>query len=393
MVQVINRGPSIGQLFGEGLGAGMSQTLQQRLQESRQKKQMEEGLARLDELGDVSDMDPLEVQKAIFRAFPGQPQVAQQMMGNYLQQKLMESKAQSSELQALRDLRKEERAERTEQRQIETAARQEAKFEKEMADDQADIDYVRENYGRDVNTGKAARTIIASKEKEMFEPTLQKGAAESILAYNKDIKDSARQAKKELPALKAARSANRKKISGLSDVGTMLYRMTGQQDFLSGDAALFNNAVKNLLGSARKDMVGGRMAQQEFFFIENLLPNLGKKPSANEALFNFLETTADMKMAEQQALNNYLKEIGGIQNAGPGFEAEVEMRADAIKDAIWEAYRPTLHGQKDLFEQAIEKDPSLKKKERVITPEGQIAFIDKSKVKKAKEQGYYIYGR
>jgi hypothetical protein len=105
MVQIVNRGPSIGQLFGEGFGAGASQTLTQRLQDKRQQKQMDEGLAKLDELGDIEDMDMMSLQKEIFKAFPGNPELAQKMVGNVYQSKIIEAKAKSEKLAADKEKR------------------------------------------------------------------------------------------------------------------------------------------------------------------------------------------------------------------------------------------------------------------------------------------------
>jgi hypothetical protein len=386
MVQIINRGPSIGQLLGEGLGAGASQTLTQRLQDKRQQKQMDEGLAKLDALGDIEDIDIMTLQKEIFSAFPGNPELAQKMMGNVLQQKLMEGKTQASQLAA-------EKAEAKEQRLIGAEERQVAKFEKEMADDAADIAFVKENYGKDVSTGKAARTLIAAKEKEQFEPTLQKGAAESILSTNKAIKERAESAKRVMPALRASRITNKKNVTGLGDIRTILFNLTGNEIFKTGDAALIDASVKELLGDLRKDIIGGRASQQEFLTMLGFVPGLGKTMSANENLFNFFITMKEMDLAEDSARRSYLDEIGGIGNAGANFESEIAERTEALRDGIWAAYQPVLHGKKDLFEQQIAKDSSLKKKQKVVSPDGNIGFIDKAKVKKAKNAGYYIYGK
>lgn len=395
MVQVVQPTPSFGELLGRGVGEGLTEQIalhRQRKEQERQQQQMTDALSKLGEMGSIDDLDINTIQSEIFKSMPDNPQMAQMLVGNVLQSKLMQQKQQASQLAALKAERQEERAQRTEARQISQETRQQAKFEREMEDDQGDIDFVKKKYGEEVNTGKAARAIINSRAQQMFEPTLQKAAAEEIRDFRKNIKETATQAKKELPALKAARAANRKNVTGLGDLGTILYNTTGKEAFLSEDATIFNNAVKNLLGSSRKDLIGGRASQQEFFFIQQLLPSLGKSQSANEGLFNFLMTTKDMQLAEEQALQQYDKEIGGLTKAGPGYEAEAVTRAEALKDGIWEAYRPVTEGKKDLFEQAIDKDPSLKSKQRAISPDGRITFIDKSKIKKAKERGYYIYG-
>jgi hypothetical protein len=386
MVQIINRAPTAGQLLGQGLGEGFSQTLGERLQDKRQQKQMDEGLAKLDELGDIEDMDMMTLQKEIFKAFPGNPELAQKMVGNVLQQKLMEGKTQASKLAA-------EKAAATEQRLAGAEERQASKFEKEIADDQADIDFVKEKYGMDVSTGKAARTVISSKEKQVFEPTLQKGAAESILATNKSIKERGESAKRVMPALRAADQTNEKNVTGIGDIGTIMYQLTGMEVFKSKDAALIDASIKELLGDLRKDIIGGRASQQEFLTMLSFVPGIGKTKSANKNLFKFFMTMKEMDLAEDSARRSYLKEIGGIGNAGADFESQITERTESLRDGIWAAYQPVLQGKKDLFEQQIDKDPSLKKKQKVGSPDGNIGFIDKAKVKKAQDAGYYIYGR
>lgn len=391
MVQIVNRGPSIGQLFGEGFGAGASQTLTERLQSKKEEKSAEKGLSNLREKygEDLSEFDSLKPMDQIFAiqdAYKHDPKQMQAMIGNTLQAGLMESKSKANELAAAK-------AKTTEDRLAGAEERQASKFEKEIADDQADIDFVKEKYGMDVSTGKAARTVISSKEKQVFEPTLQKGAAESILATNKAIKERAESARRVMPPLRASRTTNKKNVTGLGDIRTILFNLTGNEIFKTADAALIDASVKELLGDLRKDIIGGRASQQEFLTMLGFVPGIGKTQSANENLFNFFITMKEMDLAEDAARRSYLKEIGGIGNAGADFEAEITERAESLKDGIWASYQPVLHGKKDLFEQQIAKDPSLKKKQKVVSPDGEVGFIDKAKVKKAQDAGYYIYGR
>jgi hypothetical protein len=79
MVQIINRAPTAGQLLGQGLGEGVSQTLGQRLQEKHKATQIQDSFAKLDELGDIENMDTLELQKEIYSAFPNNPEVAKSL--------------------------------------------------------------------------------------------------------------------------------------------------------------------------------------------------------------------------------------------------------------------------------------------------------------------------
>lgn len=82
--------------------------------------------------------------------------------------------------------------------------------------------------------------------------------------------------------------------------------------FQSKEGGQFNVGMKTLAGGF-KQLMGQKPTEREFFWYENILPGLLKNASTNEAILDYFDVLADMKLKSREAYDRIISENKGYR--------------------------------------------------------------------------------
>lgn len=163
----------------------------------------------------------------------------------------------------------------------------------------------------------------AFKEKEFgfkgkdFDRKEREFAHSSMADYVADVRESAKNSEEVKFAVEEV-----KRIANTGETGVNARNLF--QEFLKGRnsflANAFINKTQQSLISATKSLAGGfrelfgaRPTQREFFWYENILPNILKDADTNIAAADYFGRVANLRVRHQEVMNEIIKENGGFR--------------------------------------------------------------------------------
>lgn len=161
-------------------------------------------------------------------------------------------------------------------------------------------------------TEKKAQTEAenTSQQKRQFEHTATK-------EYAKGLSEAANQAREMKIAITEAKKSLKKGKTGLKPRNIIFKYLSSKRSPLAGffqdkDTQSIVNAQKTMAGGL-KNIFGARPTEREFFWYENILPDLLKSPEVNEVSMNYFEKVADLNLKAQELSDEIVKKNGGYR--------------------------------------------------------------------------------
>jgi hypothetical protein len=189
--------------------------------------------------------------------------------------------------------------------------------------------------------------------------------------YAESVAEDAEQARNILHANKGLRTAIKNGATGLNARNAMYKYLTSVKSPLAGlfqtkDTQAVVNSQKALSGGFKK-LFGSKPTEREFFWYENILPDLLKSGEVNEGIADYYDDIAKVMLRSEQLMDDIVKKNGGY-------------RPIDIDRRVREMMQPEL-------EKLIERGENLSGYVMMKDPNGVTRQIPKNRVEAAKKAG------
>jgi len=189
--------------------------------------------------------------------------------------------------------------------------------------------------------------------------------------YAENIAEDADQARNILHANKGLREAIKKGKTGLSARNAMYKYLVSQKSPFAGlfqdkDTQAVINSQKALSGGFKK-LFGSKPTEREFFWYENILPDLFKSGEVNESIADYYDEIAQIMLKSQSIMDEIVKKNGGY-------------RPIDIDSQVREKMKPEL-------DKLVNNGEKLSGYVMMRAPDGQVRRIPKSQLQAALEAG------
>lgn len=189
--------------------------------------------------------------------------------------------------------------------------------------------------------------------------------------YAKNIEENGMQAQQIKPAIASARKALKNKATGASARNIMYKYLVNKKSPFAG---LFQTEDTQAIVTAQKALAvgfralfGGKPTEREFFWYENILPDLLKSGEVNESILDYFERAANLQTEAQGIYDDIVKKNGGFR------PIDIDMQ-------VREKMKP-------LTDKIIDEGENLSGYVTVQAPNGKFKKIPKSMLSDALENG------
>jgi len=173
---------------------------------------------------------------------------------------------------------------------------------------------------------------LAQKKKELSQKEREFEHKETS-DYAKNLAENYSNAQEIKSATKEGRKAVRNKATGISPRNVMFKYLSDKKSpyaglFQTKDTQAIISSTKALSGGFKK-LFGGRPTEREFFWYENILPDLLKSGEVNEQIFDYFDRSADLMLKAQDEYDKIVKKNKGYRP----IDIDVQVR-DKLKPEI-----------------------------------------------------------
>lgn len=194
------------------------------------------------------------------------------------------------------------------------------------------------------DVGKSARAELSRRQKEeerafkaqeSNEKRRQFGHQQTA-DYAKNLRESADNAREVIDAVNEIRRISEEGITGVNARNLLTSYLSSQNSFLAPalidkDRQSLISATKTLAGGFRQ-LFGARPTQREFFWYENILPNLLKNADSNIAAAEYFGKVANYNLRAQQIADDIVLKNNGYRPLD--IDARVRKELKKERDAL-----------------------------------------------------------
>lgn len=342
MVQQLQPKQGLGDILGQSIGQGFSHGMQQRLAQQQQQKQQEQqssmlnaALSEAQKAYTDPNATPEQREFGMLKALHRFPDISNQLSKTFSEQKALVAKGQAeiakNEAYQARTTAMAGKAETD--LNAKAAQRERDRAETQVLYEQAGEPPQRAAELAKTNTPVSARSYLHGKnQKPTYEPTSQKFKAERTQGYINRVLERGENAEADLRAIEEAESLV-KTATGFK-VENWLAKKTGEKAFENPETAAYKAAIKrSYVGFG--DIVKGKVSNQEFQTLEQMVAQAENSPKAAEGILIGQKMEKQIALKERDIVNQLREQFAQKgEEEPPNFDILVQNQLKPYTSAI-----------------------------------------------------------